>query len=86
MPNERRSRRAAETGLRSVERLLEDGETRVARLAFDLIGPGTKRIADRDQLARLRAASLMVAARSDEAVPEAETDGEEYPPAGFSHS
>lgn len=48
--------RAVEDGLRSMERLLEEGELVSAELAMELLEPGLETLVDSGQLERWRAA------------------------------
>lgn len=65
MPTFKMDANEAEHGLRSIERLLEDGDPSMAAVALDLVAPGIEALMDERQSARLSAVRAAVAQSSE---------------------
>ncbi len=61
MSNETRETMAAEEGLQSIERLYAVGDTQLAKLALELVGPGIEGLANPAQSARLKLVASAIA-------------------------
>lgn len=81
MPTGSDDAQAAEHSLRSVERLIEEGDLGMAAAALELVIPGIETLMDDRQAARLSAAKGVVFVASEEG-PEAVQEGPSVVPFG----